>query len=179
MEPAPLPEPFASVRVRHPDADLVLLGPRGGRAGPGPAASGAEAGAAAALAHDLARVAAAACRLGPLAGTVLGPPRARLRFGADEATVRATARLAAPPPDPLRAPPAADQFARLAGALRREGWWVRAAPSAAHLMLARPGPGAEPLTVVAGCAGAGLLRLDVTGPPRRVGVARARALVSG
>lgn len=158
----PLPEPFAAVRRRHPDADVVLLPQPPGAAAPdaGPV-SEADVGAV------LGRVATTAdlhwCR-------VVGEPgaaQARFRFGPGPGDVVADARHEAPVADGL-AP-----LERLQAQLD-EGEWRsrRLAGRGGRLVAERDG-----LRLRAAYSSSGRFLLEVASDPLHVGADRARELV--
>lgn len=143
---SPVTDPFfAAVRRQHPDVDLVLLPPPARVPDQPPAVVALTDAEAAALRVELA---GQAVRLWPVESD--RPPGTDLRYGSDEAAVRAEARLSGRPDDPVAfVATLRDNISASMGASAR----VTHAPTS------------------------GLVVLTLTSPDVVVGVQRARALV--
>lgn len=155
----PVGDPFLQrVRERHPDADLVLLPPE---APEGSTTRAAEPGAEEALAGDRAALAQAA-------GSWLLAGEVDTARGTSPGTVAVRLReVRHEPTSPL---------GRLAEIAEELGWRVRREPGPVERLVSTSADG---LTFEASYAGTGTTVLQLTGPDRAVGAARARALAGG
>lgn len=161
---APLPEPYATVRRRHPDVDIVLV-PRP-RAGAPDGEQGLEVGEAE-VAELRARVEEVVHRLERDLGLDDPARRAAVEPGPARGTVIVRSRAAGlEPGDP-------GVLERLADALEADGWRLQRLPGPVARLVAR----LDGLRVRASYApGTGAFLLEVASEPLPVGAERARTL---